>query len=317
MYSPAYKDEMELFPPAATAKAFAPGHVTGLFVPVTAPADPLSRGSLGAGLVLEVGATAKVTATPAPHPSLSLWQGDRPADLPVTRAAVEKLLAQAPKGWELRVELAHALPISSGMGMSAAGTLAASLATTRLLGLDARKAVEAAHRAELEAHTGLGGVAAILGGGLEVRRRAGLEPWGLVERTPVEAMVLLAFRPDPMPSPPLLSDPHFLDRVREAGEGLLSRLPPPPLSVETFQDSSNRFTESLGLASGPVLEALQEGRREGLPLAQAMLGQALFLAVPAGNSEGRTRLERAEKLLQDRGFGVQRVRVGSTGAHLQ
>src|SRR5579871_1527184 len=47
-----------------TARAFAPGHVTGFFDPSLDAPDPRGRGSTGGGLVLGAGATAEATWTP-------------------------------------------------------------------------------------------------------------------------------------------------------------------------------------------------------------------------------------------------------------
>ncbi len=51
-----------------TAKAFCPGHITGFFSIFDEHTDPMERGSQGAGLCLDKGATSIVTVRPASRP---------------------------------------------------------------------------------------------------------------------------------------------------------------------------------------------------------------------------------------------------------
>jgi pantoate kinase len=290
------------------AEGFAPGHVTGVFVPVVEPKDPLARGSLGAGLVLDKGAWATVKVRKADRPVLHMFKDGGPARLPVTAHALRSLLSSAGGKWSVETDVSHELPVAQGLGMSAAGTLAASVALAQALNLTHASAVRAAHLAELECHGGLGGISAILGGGVEVRRKAGLPPLGIVERTRSSTPLLIAFLARPLPSPPLLSNPAFLRRVREAGEDLLGELPSPPVSVERLFQVSSRFTDALGLAPPLLRKAIDTCRESGALIAQAMLGHTLFI-------RGADR-ELRQWLVQ-KGFRVVDVRVGSHGPQVR
>ncbi len=294
------------------AAAFAPGHVTGVFRPVLAPADPLARGSIGAGVVLDLGARARAFARPAPpgQGRIELLEAGRPAHLPIT----ERALSLLPKVRDhyLHVELTHELPVAQGLSMSAAGALSSSLAAASALGVPLTEAHAAAHLADLGLHGGLGGVSAILdGGGIEVRRVAGLPPVGRIERTHLQQGFFLGTTGAPLPSPPLLSDPAFLQRVREAADTCVGALGPPPLTWEATLDVFERFTDALALAPPALRRVLDDLRAQGCRVAQAMLGHTLV--VSAGDEEAEAR---CLSTLRKAHLTPWRVHVGARGAGL-
>lgn len=290
----------------ARAKSFSPGHITGLFIPVTTPEDVLARGSMGAGVVLEKGAWADVTARPASMTKIVLRSGEKPARFPITRYAMDLVLSTAEHPWEVKVDISHDLPISRGFGMSAAGTLSASLALAAAIGASRAQAISAAHLAEVEGHGGLGGIPAILGGGIEVRRIAGIPPIGLVEWSRCRGTIVAGFlKRRSMPSPPLLSDPKFLSRVAEAGKELLNDIPHSGVTLEKLMASSSTFTDSLGLASRTVSEAIGALRAADISAAQAMLGHTVF-------SCGRPDI--SERILKGRNLVTLRLKIGKAGS---
>lgn len=257
------------------AFAFAPGHVTGLFVADRSARDPRAQGSRGAGIVLEVGATADAVVRPGRPDSLDVVDAAE-APLPLTRTAAEHLIP--PGAGAVRVRVQHALPVGQGFGMSAAGSLAASLALAGLFRLSDQRAVEAAHLAELFGGGGLGGVAAILGGGLELRSRPGIPPRGRVVHRPFDRPVLVGVVGGPIPSPRQLARPRFLADVARVGEPILRALGSAPVPARLL-DGSERFTDELGRAPLRLRHVLRGLRRRGFWAAQAMFGRSFF-AVP-------------------------------------
>ncbi len=272
--------------------------------------DLLAQGSRGAGVVLDVGVTARATARRASQDGAGTLQirerGDA-ARFPITQEALQSL--QGLEDWVVEVDLQHDLPVAQGLNMSAAGSLAACLAVTELLDLPQRVAVEAAHRAEVRLHGGLGGVVSILEGGVEVRRKAGLPPHGVVERTPMAQGFFLGTLDRPLPSPPLLSDPEFLLRVRRAGERWLSELGPPPIRWEALLSVFEVFTDELGLAPLPLREPMLKLRQEGCRCAQTMLGNTLLAWAPDEDAE-----ERLIRAFRQAKLTLRRVHVGREGA---
>jgi pantoate kinase len=260
---------------AGTAWAFAPGHVTGIFSPELGARDPRGRGSVGAGLVLEAGVIASAEWRAAPRPSLQLLsEVTRP--LPISEDVARRLLSHRPG--QLRVRLRHELPIGQGFGMSAAGALATALAVASVTGDSRRRAVETAHLADLYGGGGLGGVSAILAGGLEVRDRPGVPPWGHARHYPASGAAFLVVAGSAMPSPRLLGDPGFLARVEQAASPGLARLRG-RASFSSFLREAERFTDDLRLGPPQILRRVHALRSPETRVAQAMFGRSLF-AIP-------------------------------------
>jgi len=292
--------------PKATVRrgrAFAPAHVSGAFSPRLAARDPRARGSIGAGVVLDAGVTA--TATWSPGRRAVTVAADVPGPLSISTVVAEHLLA--PRPGRLTVRLQHRLPVGQGFGSSAAGALATGLAVVAALGLPRSKAIEVAHLADLYGGGGLGGVAAALGGGLEVRVRAGIPPWGRVERRPVDERLLVATLGRPIPSPRVLGDRRLSARF-EAAEGPLLELGARP-SWERFWDVAERFTDEVGLADRPLREALRGLRRRRARAAQAMFGRSLFARPPQGPEGAEVR-----RWLAARATGLWELSVAARGA---
>ena len=211
-----------------------------------------------------------------------------PGPTPISTDVAERLKGDAVG--RLTVELRNELPVGRGFGMSAGGALATALAVARVLRRPRRRAVEVAHLADLFGGGGLGGVASILGGGLEVRRRPGIPPWGEIRRSPFRPTVFLAVVGPPLASPPLLRDGRFLRRVEEAAAEGLARVGERPSPVE-FLRAAEAFTDHLRLGPAPVHRRIRAWRGAGIHVAQAVFGRSLFAV--ATSPGARARLIRA------------------------
>jgi pantoate kinase len=291
-------------PRARSVRARAPCHVTGIVVPETSAADPRARGSLGAGLVLTLGVRATARWRPARRPSL-LVRSDHGARLAISEEVARRLVGATPGRFDVVVE--HDLPIGQGFGTSAAGALATGLAVSGLVGVSRVRAVETAHLAELFGGGGLGGVAAILGGGLERRLTAGLPPFGRVARTVDPERLVVGAVGTSVPSPSVLGR-RDLTRRFEAARGLLDRLGNPP-EPAAYWEVAEAFTQRAGLLNrelGVVLRAL---RRRHARAAQAMFGRAFCANVPDG-PRGRELLDWVAGHLP----GARVCAVATTGA---
>jgi pantoate kinase len=290
---------------ARTGWAFAPGHVTGIFSPALEARDPRARGSVGAGLVLDAGVVAFAEWRPGRRSNVRM-RSDVAQVLPISEDVARRLLAHRPG--QLQVTLGHELPIGQGFGMSAAGALATALAVAEATGQSRRHATEVAHLADLYGGGGLGGVSAILGGGLEIRERPGVPPWGTVRHHPMSGAVFLIVTGAAMPSPGLLGNPRFLERVeRAAGAGLLrlERRPTP----ENFLREAERFTDALQLGPASILRRVHALRAPGTRVAQGMFGRSLFAVTLA--SEARASLIRRLIRLGLRAVEVPLARRGA------
>jgi pantoate kinase len=285
--------------------AFAPAHVSGLFAVHDEAPDPIAKGSRGAGWCLDLGATATV----APGTSgVAIRIDGRPAVANVTRLALHKLAPEA----ALDVDIHLDLPVGQGFGMSAAGTLAATLAASNLLGLDPDRALEAAHAAEVESGTGLGDAVGSWQGGAEVRVRPGVPPAGHVLRVdpPTDTVFLHVVAGDPIPTPGVVRDPAWAQATRLLGDAAVDRIVAAGRSRAwaAILEESARFSLDLGLMPEAV-RALGRRLPPGILWGQAMLGSTLWATGPA------PALEEAERILRSAG-PVLRAGVDAGGARL-
>jgi len=257
-------------------------------------------------VVLELGVHAIAEARTGGRTRFRLTS-DLGGPLPISEEAGRRLLGDV-KG-TVTVRLTHDLPVGQGFGTSAAGATATALAVARVVGRSRGDAVEVAHLADLFGGGGLGGVAAILGGGLEVRVRPGIPPWGGVVHRSFLPSLLVGVVGDAIPSPRILSNPRAIQRLRKAAEGL-DRLGSRP-SVEAFFELSERFTDRAGLAPASVRTALRALRRRGAWAAQAMFGRSFF-ALPRSSTARRT----VVRWLERARLPVVELRASRTGARI-
>ncbi len=269
-----------------SARAFAPGHITGFFEIDDSDPDPLKRGSRGAGLSLAAGVVTDVSVSPSAAPSLTITLNDAAgADAPVSRRVVELFFETAGEApLDVKVEHFVSVPQGAGFGSSGAGALSLALALNAAAGrpLGEVEAARLAHRAEIDCRTGLGTVLACTAGGLEIRTRAGAPGVGEGRSFPVPGgLIVLCFVYGPLSTAASLADPAVRRKINEAGARLGRRLLDEP-TVPRFIELSREFTEAAGLVT-PRLRGLFESLdRRGVAAAMTNFGEAIFTVIEAG-----------------------------------
>ncbi|HUS99141.1 MAG TPA: pantoate kinase [Candidatus Thermoplasmatota archaeon] len=252
--------------------AFAPGHISAFFEPVYAQQDLDRSGSRGAGITISLGAISQVTVTPASPQKIAVQINGKPSPAPVTKLAVGSLVSDTPL--RITVNTLVDLPVSQGFGMSAAGALSATLALADLLHLPPENAIKAAHYAEVQLHTGLGDVLASSFGGIEIRRKAGLPPWGMLEHIPGKYDIVLCVIGKKIETKKILTDGVKLDEIASYGRYCTKKLLQKP-SVEHLFSLAWEFTQKIGLADKMVLDAIKAANRYGMA-SMCMLGNSVF-----------------------------------------
>ena len=260
-----------------TGKAFAPGHITGFFEICDAPADPLRKGSRGAGVNLSLGVLTTVEAAEAPGQTVDIRLNGRKAPADTTLMAIRELIG--PRKLRVRVQSEVQLPVGQGLGMSAAGALSTALALSSALGLPRtfHRAGDAAHIAEVRSRTGLGDVSAQARGGWELRVRPGFPPHGFVDRMLVPKMRLaICVSGEPVATKKVLADPAMRRSINRAGRACMVEMLRRP-TLENFFSLSYRFARRTGLASKDSLLLAEEILSRKLGLASvSMIGNSVF-----------------------------------------
>ncbi|MFD1596005.1 pantoate kinase, partial [Haloplanus litoreus] len=225
--------------------AFVPGHVTGFFSPAPAD-DPARAGSRGAGLTLTDGVA--VTVHEADEPGVVL-DGDA---LPMP--PVETVLSGLGVADRARVVAESDLPLGTGFGVSGAMALGTALAANVRFGCErsANDLVTLAHRAEVEAGTGLGDVVAQARGGVPIRLEPGAPAYGRLDGVPATRRVEYVTFGDLSTAEVLAGD---TDPLVRAGEAALDRLVDRP-TLPTLVAESRRFARDAGLLTDRVREAV-------------------------------------------------------------
>ncbi|MDR2866270.1 MAG: pantothenate kinase [Methanomassiliicoccaceae archaeon] len=248
-------------------KAFCPGHITCFFSPVRTD-DVMTTGSLGAGIRLDKG--VNVTLEERRDKRMEATINGKECDAAISKDTVRSL---APgRGFDMTIECE--LPISQGMGTSAAGAIAAGLCVTEMLGTEEHDAYVAAHIAEVRNGGGLGDVAGIMGGRQAVRVRAGIQPHGRVIDTGIGMNITVAVLGDKMMTKDVLSDPASMERIKAEGVRCVNEYMNSQTEKMLYRLSSG-FTDSSGLATKEVRHALSLLRKNHAA-SMCMLGNSIF-----------------------------------------
>lgn len=275
------------------AQAFAPAHISGIFI-IDINKEPELSGSMGCGICLEGGAVTKVSAA---EETIIKINGAA-TEAPTTVSAI-KLLTSKP----VLVETELDIPIGAGFGASGAGALSTALALNEalLLSMTFNELVQAAHIAEVTNRTGLGDVMGQTYGGIDIRKKAGVPPTGIIDRIPSRDIPVSWVNFGGISTRSVLSDDLKKKTINKAGKSRLKELLKKPTLLNFFRQSS-AFAKEIELMSSEVRDAIEAVEAMGGLASQAMLGNTVF----AINDNGA--------LLE---FGdAQKSRISNAGAHL-
>ena len=275
------------------ARAFAPAHISGIFV-INLKKDARISGSTGCGICLEDGVTTKVGVAK----KTSVLINGAAAEAPTT-LAVLKLLTSKP----VLVETTLELPVGAGFGASGAGALSTALALNEALSLNLTlsELAQAAHVAEVRNRTGLGDVTGQTFGGVVIRKKAGAPFSGNIDKIPCSEGKISWVSFGRISTKSVLSDEAKKKSINRAGKTGLKELLKKPTLGNFFRQSC-KFAKGIELMSPRVKDAIEAVEAKGGLASQAMLGDTVF----AINDNGA---------LSE--FGkVNRSRISSAGAHL-
>ncbi|MBE0522189.1 MAG: GHMP kinase [Candidatus Methanoperedenaceae archaeon] len=275
-----------------SSKAFAPAHISGIFI-ICTDTDPLLSGSMGAGICLESGAITAVT----PHNETTIHINGFESGAPTTLSAIRSL-TDTP----VLVETELGVPHGCGFGTSGAGALSSVLAANDVLSLNLtlNEVAEAAHTAEITNMTGLGDVAGQAFGGVSIRKKPGISESN-IEKIPCSDETISWVSFGEISTRSVLSDEMKKRAINSAGKKRLRELMEKP-TLSNFFIQSCKFATEIQLMSPKVKDAIEAVESAGGLASQAMLGSTVF----AINDSGA---------LSEFGH-VHESRISNTGAHL-
>ena len=253
------------------AKAFAPGHISGFFEPIYNQ-DISRTGSRGAGINITFGSISEVIAENSTTQEIDVYINNKRSNAPVIRLALKYLLGESPI--KVVVKTKYEIPVGQGFGMSAAGALSASYALAKIIGISSNDAIRASHFAEVQLKTGLGDVIASSFGGIEIRKSAGLPPWGVIEHIPGKGDLVLCVVGKKLDTKVILEDINKAIKIADYGKYCTKKILQKP-SVENLFTLSQAFTENTNLADEKVLSAINAASKVG-NASMCMLGNSIF-----------------------------------------
>ena len=253
------------------ATAFAPGHISGFFEPVYNQ-DMSRTGSCGAGINISLGATSIVFAKNSNKQNFEIYVNDKKSPAPVTKLALKYMLLENPI--DIVVKTTLYLPVKQGFGMSAAGAISATYALAKIIGFSKNEAMKASHYAEVQLRTGLGDVMASCFGGVEIRKSAGLPPWGIIEHIPGKYDLVLCIVGKKLETRKILSDPSKTDKIVEYGKYCTKKLLENP-TIENLFLLSQTFAKKTNLLEKRTQEAIDAANKFGMA-SMCMLGNSVF-----------------------------------------
>ncbi|MBU4138423.1 MAG: GHMP kinase [Euryarchaeota archaeon] len=250
-----------------SARAFAPSHISGIFI-IDIKKDPIHSGSMGAGVCLEDGA---VTSVHQAHETTIKING-AVSEAATTLSAIRLLTTK-----HVLVDTQLGIPVSAGFGASAAGALSAALAVNEALslGLTFNDLANAAHVADVKNRTGLGDVAGMTCGGIDIRKHAGIPPVGRIDRIPCSNEIISWVSFGEISTRSVLSDGIKKKSINKAGRLRLKELIKKP-TLENFFRQSCAFTKQIDMMSTKVRDAIEAVEASGGLASQAMLGDTVF-----------------------------------------
>ncbi|MFX1483397.1 MAG: pantoate kinase [Promethearchaeota archaeon] len=262
-----------------TARAFVPGHVTGLFRIHDECDELLQCGSTGAGFSVAIGTVTTVSVMEHSELEITTDYNNERIDAQVTKTVVRRLANEFER--KVRVHVSHdsSLVSGAGFGASGAGALGTALALSHIIDseMPSEKAAQYAHCAEIINRTGLGDVFAQTIGGVEIRVKPGGPGVGKITPIPYDKSlrVILAGAPG-LKTPDVLSSETYRTRINTIGDKLVDRIIAKP-TIRSLIQCAREFSDAIGLKTERVESALMDLDAAGFEeSSMVMLGDSVF-----------------------------------------
>ncbi len=262
--------------------AYSPSHITGFFM-ICDNFNPLYKGSVGGGIVLEAGCVSEVSLNNSLKTRTELKINGVDAVAATTKYVVDRMIGRSKQAVSVTVTTNFEVPVGCGFGASGAGALSTAVALNELLSLNMtlNEVAQIAHLAEVENSTGLGDVIAESNGGVVIRKKPGPPGIGLIDTVPHAGTKISYVIFGKKATKTVLSDETMKRSINEAGKAALKELMQKP-DFDNFMRVSRRFSLRSGVISAKCRDAIEAVDAEGKVASVAMLGDTVFVV---GDSE--------------------------------
>lgn len=255
---------------------FVPAHITGFFE-ARLHDSVVKTGSLGAGVVLDIGMETGAVVRMADETSVKVFFEGSECRCPTTHDVVRRVLMNTCGAYEIEVHHFSKLPLETGFGLSACGALGAAFALNHELELtmDVEKIGEMAHCAEVDNQTGLGDVIAELSEGLVLRTREGAPGRGRTRCFPLEEWIVCFIAGGPLSTRYVLENNAMMQMINQMGAECV-RNAMKEFNGTRFMELSKNFALQTGLADNRVKRVIDDLEKSGYTASMCMLGNAVF-----------------------------------------
>ena len=272
-------------------KSYSPSHITGFFE-IRDDRNPLYKGSVGGGIVLEKGCVTEASLDNEFHQKgteagIEIKINGVEEEANTSKYVVETLAGKYEDEHEhelnVTVSTEFDVPVGAGLGASGAGALSTALALNRLLslGMTTIEVAQIAHLAEVENNTGLSDVIAETYGGVVIRKKPGPPGIGIIDTIPHERQKISYVVFGTRATRAVLVDNSMKRQINKAGREAMKELVRKP-SLDNFMRVSRKFSLHSGLISDKCRDAIEAVEAEGGVASAAMIGDTVFVV---GDSE--------------------------------
>ena len=277
------------------SSAYSPSHITGVFRICNGTEDPLSIGSIGAGVSLSSGIKTHVEVVHSHMSGSNIKLNSRFA-FNGTPYVSERVISKFREihGEPFSVDVTHEIDIPVGSGFGASGAAALSLAIALndalMTGLSDLKVAQLAHVVELECKTGLGTVIAEVEGGIELRVKPGAPGIGKIEKieTPRDSMVV-SVTTGKMFTRNALEDLDTRKSINKTSEQFLDQVFK-ERSLDSLLRASRDFGRSLGYLTDEMNRLVNVAHTGGYVCGIAFFGKTVFSIVRENEVKDLSRL---------------------------
>ncbi|HJN57115.1 MAG: hypothetical protein QF436_03390 [Candidatus Woesearchaeota archaeon] len=261
-----------------TAKAFAPGNISCIFV-IKKGNNPKKSGSLGVGFTVNKGVFVAIKKINNANKKNIIFFNNKKINFPTVDSVIRKLTDK-----KVKVSIKSQLPLGCGFGISGASAIAAAYALNKLFNLKKpeKELAFMAHVAEVENMTGLGDVTNQYYGGFLIKHKPSYT--FEVKKTNIKNKAVYCRYFSGINTKKILPDKKIKNKINQAGLKSLKKiknLDKKIMNLKNLIRISKEFSiESRLLKNKKVIETIRNIEKNKGNASMIMLGNSIFSDVP-------------------------------------